>query len=88
METWYLYLLRCENGALYTGIAKNPFRRFDQHIKGRGARYTRVNPPLSLVYLEPCEGHVPALKREMAVKALPKHKKEQLSLGGLGAFWE
>lgn len=79
MEIWYLYLLRCENGALYTGIAKNPFRRFEQHIKGRGARYTRINPPLSLVYVEACPGHGDALKREQAVKAMAKGRKEKLA---------
>ncbi|MGL5255197.1 MAG: GIY-YIG nuclease family protein [Brevinema sp.] len=81
METWYLYLLRCDNGSLYTGIAKNPFRRFDRHILGRGASYTRMHQPISLLYIERIFGHGNALKRERAIKNLSKKAKEKLCLG-------
>ncbi|MGL5721320.1 MAG: GIY-YIG nuclease family protein [Brevinema sp.] len=80
METWYLYLLRCDNGSLYTGIAKNPFRRFDQHLLGKGASYTRMHVPVSLLYIEEIQGHGNALKRERAVKKLSKKAKEAMCM--------
>lgn len=46
---WYLYLLECENGRLYTGIATDPQRRFAAHLAGRGAMFTRINRPLRLL---------------------------------------
>lgn len=86
MNYWYLYLLRCDGGALYTGIAKNPFRRFEQHLAGKGARYTKIYPPQSLEYIERIEGQSSALKRERSVKSWKKQKKEALCAGCLGSL--
>lgn len=77
-KEWYLYILRCADGSLYTGIATDVERRFREHCSGKGAKYTRGRGPLTLLYQELCGGHGDALKREWAVKALPKNKKQKL----------
>ena len=73
---WYLYIIRCKGGALYTGITVNVEKRFAAHCTGKGAKYTRGRGPLQLVYQETCATHSDALKRELEVKALSKKKKE------------
>lgn len=75
---WYLYILRCGDGSLYTGITTDVPRRLEAHRQGRGAKYTRGRGPLILCYQEECGTHSEALKRELAVKALPREKKELL----------
>jgi putative endonuclease len=76
--TWYLYLLRCQNGSLYTGITTDPARRFSEHIgKGSGgAKYCRANRPDSVVYTRVIGSKSRALRFEYRVKKLPKRKKE------------
>lgn len=74
-RTWKLYILRCGDGSLYTGIAVDVEARFAQHRNGTGAKYTRGRGPLELVYVEECNDHSHALKREYQVKALSKHDK-------------
>lgn len=76
--TWYLYILRCGDGTLYTGITTDVERRLEAHQTGKGAKYTRGRGPLELVYREACENHSDALKRELAVKKLTRKQKEQL----------
>ena len=73
--TWYLYILRCADGTLYTGITTDVARRFVAHRKGRGAKYTRGRGPLELVYREVCGTHSQALKRELEIKALSRQEK-------------
>lgn len=80
MEEWFVYLLRCENDSLYCGIAKDPDKRFRAHQSGKGARYTRINPAISLVYREGPFTHGDALRRERSIKALPRRSKDQLLL--------
>ena len=75
---WYLYILRCGDGTLYTGITTDVERRLEAHRQGRGAKYTRGRGPLELAYQEKCETHSEALKREYAVKQLPRDEKERL----------
>ena len=75
---WYLYILRCGDGTLYTGITTDVARRLEEHRQGRGAKYTRGRGPLELVYQEECGTHSWALKREYAVKQLTREEKEQL----------
>lgn len=75
---WYLYILRCGHGELYTGIAVDVQKRFEAHCAGKGAKYTRGRGPLKIVYQELCGSHSEALKREFRVKSLPKEKKEAL----------
>lgn len=75
---WYLYLLRCRDGSLYCGITTDVQKRLEQHRSGKGAKYTRGRAPLELVYTEECADHSTALKRELAVKALPREEKLKL----------
>ena len=74
-ERWFLYMLRCSDNSLYTGIAKDIEKRFQMHSKGKGARYTRTRLPLKLVYQKQCKSRTEALIRECVVKSLPKAKK-------------
>jgi len=78
---WYLYILRCKDGSLYTGITTDVSRRLEEHSSGKGAKYTRGRGPLELVYREECGTHSRALKRELEIKALKREQKEQLTLG-------
>ena len=75
---WYLYILRCGDGTLYTGITTDVEKRLEAHQAGKGAKYTRGRGPLELVYQEVCGGHSDALKREIAVKKLTRMEKEKL----------
>ena len=77
-QNWYLYILRCGDGSLYTGITTDVPRRLEAHRQGKGAKYTRGRGPLTLCHAELCGTHSEALKRELAVKALPKGEKERL----------
>lgn len=74
-KRWKLYILRCGDGSLYTGIALDVQARLSQHREGTGAKYTRGRGPLELVYVEDCEDHSQALKREHQVKSLTKGEK-------------
>ena len=75
---WYLYILKCGDGTLYTGIAVDVQARLQQHRSGKGAKYTRGRSPLELVYTEQCGNHSVALKREIAVKRLSRKEKEEM----------
>ena len=77
-KKWYLYILRCGDGTLYTGITTDVQARFAQHQAGKGAKYTRGRGPLELVYTEECDDHSAALKRELAIKALSREEKERM----------
>lgn len=74
-KTWYLYILRCGDGSLYTGITVDVEKRLEAHRSGKGAKYTRGRGPLELVYRESCADHSAALRRERAIKALSKEEK-------------
>ena len=75
---WYLYILRCGDGTLYTGITNNLEKRLEAHRTGKGAKYTRGRGPLELIYREICEDHSHALKRELEVKKLSRQQKEYM----------
>ena len=77
-QVWHLYILRCGDGTLYTGITTDVEKRFEAHQTGRGAKYTRGRGPLKLVYRETCGDHSGALKREAEVKKLSREQKEKL----------
>lgn len=79
-EKWHLYILQCENDKLYTGIAKDVEKRFNDHLKGR-ARFTRYNKPIKILYTETLRSQGDAMKRELQVKRLPKKKKLELVAG-------
>jgi UV DNA damage endonuclease len=75
---WFVYLLRCADGSLYTGVSNDVGRRIEKHNAGTGARYTRSRLPVELVYQEEQPGRSQALKRELAIKALSRQEKEKL----------
>lgn len=77
---WYLYILRCGDGSLYTGITTDVEKRLEAHRSGKGAKYTRGRGPLALVYRESCGTHSDALKRELEIKKLTKAQKSALFL--------
>jgi flavin reductase (DIM6/NTAB) family NADH-FMN oxidoreductase RutF/predicted GIY-YIG superfamily endonuclease len=73
--TWHLYLIECMDGSLYTGITTDVERRFQEHIDGKGARYTRSHKPLRLVASCPVGSRAETLRAELALKRLPKGRK-------------
>jgi len=78
VECWSVYVLRCGDGSLYTGITTDVNRRCRQHNAGTASRYTRGRLPVRLVYQEAQPSRGLALKREAAIKALPRRQKESL----------
>lgn len=75
MADWVLYLLECNNGAFYAGITNNLEQRYAAHIAGKGARYTRANPPLRILATKPYADRSAASTAEARLKQLPRHKK-------------
>jgi predicted GIY-YIG superfamily endonuclease len=75
---WFVYLLRCVDGSLYTGVSNDVPRRIEKHNAGTASRYTRSRLPVVLVYQEEQPGRSQALKRELAIKDLSRQKKEKL----------
>lgn len=76
--TWTVYLARCSDGTLYTGVTTDLERRLAEHNAGCGASYTRSRVPLALVYREPAPDRSGALRREHAIKRLSRAEKEKL----------
>jgi putative endonuclease len=74
----FVYMVRCADGTLYTGYAKNPERRARAHNAGRGAKYTSGRRPVSLVYIERFRSLGKALSREHALKRATRRQKESL----------
>jgi predicted GIY-YIG superfamily endonuclease len=79
-DRWFVYVLRCAEGSLYTGIAKDVNRRCEQHNAGTASRYTRSRLPVELVYQEAHASRGSALRREAAIKALSRRQKESIIL--------
>ena len=77
-KSWKVYMLRCGDGSLYTGITTDVEARLEVHRSGKGAKYTRGRGPLELVHTEQCASKSEALKREMAIKALTREEKLKL----------
>lgn len=77
-KKWYVYILLCRGQTLYCGISDDVLRRLEQHRSGKGAKYTRGRGPLELVYVEECDSYSTALKREYAIKRLPRGEKLKL----------
>ena len=75
---WFVYMLRCADDSLYTGITTDVSRRCDQHNAGKASRYTRSRLPSRLVYDESVTSRSLALKREAFIKALSRIEKESL----------
>ena len=74
----FVYILRCADGSLYTGITNDLERRVEQHNAGTASRYTRSRLPVTLEYQEEARNKGSALKRELAIKALTRQAKEKL----------
>lgn len=74
-DRWHLYMLRCSDGTLYTGITTDIARRTDQHNHGTASRYTRTRRPVQLIHHERCRSRSSALRKEYAIKQLPKGVK-------------
>ncbi len=82
-DPWFVYIVRCADDSLYTGITKDVNRRFEQHNAGTASRYTRSRLPVVLEYHEVQKNQSEALKRELAIKALTRKEKELLIEGGM-----
>ena len=76
--SWFVYILRCGDGTLYTGITDDVDRRLAAHRAGRGAKYTRGRGPLELCYTEEQPDKSAALRRELELKKLRREQKEKL----------
>lgn len=76
------YILRCSDGTLYTGWTNDIEKRLEAHNQGHGAKYTRGRTPVELVYLESFDTRQEAMKREAAIKKLPRKDKLQLIASG------
>ena len=74
-DPWFVYILRCADGTFYTGITKDVKRRCQQHNAGTASRYTRSRRPTKLVWHEPQPTQSSALKREAAIKEMPRKDK-------------
>lgn len=79
---WAVYIVRCADDSLYTGIAKDLPKRIAMHNTGRGAAYTRSRRPVRLLYSEMGLTRSEALVREAGIKSLPRPHKERLAAGG------
>ena len=74
-RTWYIYVLQCADGTLYTGITVDPGRRVKTHNAGRGARYTRTRLPVRLLASLPVAGQGEAMRLEKRIKTLTPRRK-------------
>jgi putative endonuclease len=72
---WFLYLLECNNGAYYAGITNDLESRFATHVSGKGAKYTRANPPIKIIASKSYPDRSTASIAEAKLKQLPRHKK-------------
>ena len=77
-DVWFVYIARCSDASLYTGIARNVAERIAQHDAGKGARYTRGRGPLSVCAVRRCTSKGDALRLELAIKAMTREEKEHL----------
>lgn len=75
---WYIYILRCRDGSLYTGITNDMEGRFARHNSGKGAKYTRARLPVEIVYQKRMRSSTAARKREIAIKRLSRAEKLEL----------
>jgi predicted GIY-YIG superfamily endonuclease len=74
-DSWFVYIIRCADGSLYTGITKDVKRRCQQHNAGSASRYTRSRRPVKLVWQKAQPSQSAALKREAAIKAMTRKEK-------------
>jgi len=82
MPAHFVYIVRCADGSLYTGYARDAKARVKVHNSGKGARYTKSRRPVRLVYSEECTTLSAALKREYELKQWPRSRKKALVRAG------
>lgn len=86
VKSWHVYIVRCADETLYTGVAQDVLRRLHEHNHTRlAARYTRSRRPVELVYSEACDSRSQAMRREIAIKKLSRRDKQQLCMRQQGA---
>ena len=73
---WWVYMIECRGGRIYTGIAKDPEARFRAHLSGKGAAFTRIHPPRRLLRKRPCASRGDALRQEHALRKLSRTRKK------------
>ncbi|MCQ9208033.1 MAG: GIY-YIG nuclease family protein [Omnitrophica bacterium] len=72
---WHIYIIKCKDSKLYTGITNNLERRIKAHNSGNGGRFTKYRRPVKLMHTETCSTRPKALSREAQIKRLPREKK-------------
>ncbi|MFQ3845048.1 GIY-YIG nuclease family protein [Staphylococcus pseudoxylosus] len=78
MDKHYIYIVKCKDGSLYTGYAKDVTQRIAKHNNGQGAKYTKIRRPVQLVYQEMFDTKSEALKREYEIKTYTRQQKLEL----------
>ncbi|MFC1774500.1 GIY-YIG nuclease family protein [Pseudomonadota bacterium] len=81
--SWQVYIIRCSDDSLYTGISNDVERRWQQHVDQRGAKYFRGRKPVEIVYLEGADDRSSASRREAAIKRLRRPDKELLIVSAI-----
>jgi putative endonuclease len=84
--SWWVYILECHSGLLYTGIAKDVDARFEAHVNGKGAMFTRLNRPIRILSKARLRTRGAALRVEYALKQLSRADKLQWCIAGLDVF--
>jgi putative endonuclease len=79
-QSWWLYMVECAGGRIYTGIALDVDRRFAQHLAGRGARFTRMYPPIQVLARVRYPDHGSAARAEIAMKRLKSEEKRRWAI--------
>jgi putative endonuclease len=74
-DTWWVYMIACRGGKIYTGTARDPVMRFERHRAGKGAAFTRANPPVALLRSVPFGNRSDACREEAALKKMSREKK-------------
>jgi putative endonuclease len=82
MDPWFVYILECSDGSLYTGISNNVPKRLLDHNTGKGAKYTRGRLPVALTWFKQCENKSEASKEEYRIKKLSRKDKKKLINNG------
>ena len=78
-SSWYVYMVKCKDGSIYTGISNDVEDRVKEHNSGQGAKYTASRKPVHLIFQEKHRDKVSAMKREIRIKSWSKVRKEALS---------
>ncbi len=82
-SVWFVYLLECLNGKIYTGITTNVEARFNKHLSGKGAKFTKMKPPFHIIATQQCENCSEASKLECQIKKISPAQKRALNEVGM-----